>query len=427
MHTPDSAAPATHSFRDLAIAPAILTQLDKHKFVTPTPIQHAAIPVALEGKDVIGIAQTGTGKTLAFGIPMMQHLITHAGSHGLIVVPTRELALQVEETLRKLAPALGMNMAVLIGGASMHLQRQMIRRGPRIVIATPGRLIDHLEQRTITLKTVKVLVLDEADRMLDMGFAPQIKKILVNVPAERQTMLFSATMPANIVSLATSYMKLPLRIEVAPAGTTASLVEQELFIVKKDRKLELLGTLLKEYKGTVLVFSRTKHGAKKMTTSINAMGHRAAEIHSNRTLGQRKEALAGFKNGRYRVLVATDIAARGIDVTGIELVVNFDLPDNPDDYVHRIGRTARAGMKGKAISFASPDQRMDVASIERLIRKPLPRSAHPVHANENFDMHGSGSSPRSYGSRPPRRFGSGGGGHKGSGSRSTMGGGRRRR
>ncbi len=426
MHTPDPATPATHSFRDLAIAPAILTQLDKHTFVTPTPIQHAAIPVALEGKDVIGIAQTGTGKTLAFGIPMMQHLIANPASHGLIVVPTRELALQVEETLRKLAPALGMNMAVLIGGASMHLQRQMIRRRPRIVIATPGRLIDHLEQRTITLKTVKVLVLDEADRMLDMGFAPQIKKILVNVPVERQTMLFSATMPGNIVELATSYMKLPLRIEVAPAGTTASLVEQELFIVKKDKKMELLGTLLKEYKGTVLVFSRTKHGAKKMTTAINAMGHRAAEIHSNRTLGQRKEALAGFKNGRYRVLVATDIAARGIDVTGIELVVNFDLPDNPDDYVHRIGRTARAGREGKAISFASPDQRNDVRDIERLIRKELPRSAHPLHANESFDMHGSGSSPRSYGSRPPRRF-NGGGGHRGSGSRSTMGGGRRRR
>lgn len=339
--------------------------------MTPTPIQQQSIPPAIEGKDIVGIAQTGTGKTMAFGIPMMQQLANGKG-RGLVVVPTRELAAQVEQSLRMFSGPLGIHIAVLIGGASMRLQKDMIRRNPRIVVATPGRLNDHLMQKTITLREVSILVLDEADRMFDMGFRPQIEQILKHVPTERQTMLFSATMPAEIMKLANTQMKLPLRIEVAPAGSTAAAIQQELFIVQKSEKLSLLEKTLQEYKGSVLVFSRTKHGAKKLAIAIRDMKHTAAEIHANRSLGQRKEALEGFKRGKYRVLVATDIAARGIDVANIELVVNYDLPDDPADYVHRIGRTARAGREGKAISFATGDQRRIIRDIEKLIRITLP-------------------------------------------------------
>ncbi len=325
----------------------------------------------------MGIAQTGTGKTLAFGIPMLHRLMAHGG-RGLIVAPTRELAEQIDQSLAPIAHALGIRTAVFIGGASMYRQRMMLKNNPRVLIATPGRLNDHLEQGTVTLREVSVLVLDEADRMLDMGFKPQIDRILKHVPTTRQTLLFSATMPPPIVKLAMTAMKLPLRIEVAPAGTTAAKVEQEIFVVRKEEKIQLLEKLLAEYTGTILVFSRTKHGAKKMARAVNAMGHPVAEIHANRSLAQRREALEGFKSGRYRVLIATDIAARGIDVTGIEVVINFDLPDNPDDYVHRIGRTGRAGKEGRAISFAQPDQRNEIRIIERLIRSTLKKSPLPV-------------------------------------------------
>ncbi len=375
-HTPTPTLPSV-TFAELGIAAVFLKVLEAKQLMTPTPIQHQAIPIALEGKDVIGIAKTGTGKTWAFGLPLLQRL-SQGGGRALILVPTRELAYQVEESLLPFAQACKIVTAVFVGGASMHLQRQMLRRNPRILIATPGRLNDHLEQKTVTLREVTALVLDEADRMLDMGFKPQIDRILAHVPRERQTMLFSATMPATIAKLATTHMKLPLRIEVTPPGTTVDSIEQELFIVRKEDKIRLLEKLLGEYKGTMLVFSRTKHGAKKITRSIRAMGANAAEIHANRSLAQRREALEGFKSGRYRILVATDIAARGIDVTGIEVVINFDLPNDPTDYIHRIGRTGRAGLGGKAISFAAPDQASSVKDIERLIRSLLRRSPLPV-------------------------------------------------
>ncbi len=377
MTTQPTPAPVTHSFSGLGISPELLDVLGRLKFTVPTPIQLQSIPAAVEGKDVIGIAQTGTGKTLAFGVPLMQRLRAHGGN-GLVILPTRELALQVDETFRKLGHGLGFRTAVLIGGMSMSNQIRAIREKPHIVIATPGRLIDHLEQNLITLKSVKVLVLDEADRMLDMGFAPQINKILALVPKERQTLLFSATMPQQIVKIATSHMKLPVRVEIAPQGTASANVIQEVFVVEKANKIQLLEKLLTQYHGTVLVFSRTKHGAKKITSSLRAIGQSAAEIHANRSQAQRRDALEGFKTGRYRVLVATDIASRGIDVKGIELVVNFDLPENPEDYVHRIGRTGRAGQEGRAISFSTPDQRSDLMSIERLIRNTLPRKQLPA-------------------------------------------------
>jgi len=371
------------SFYGLGIAPKILDILAHIKFKIPTPIQFKAIPLAIEGKDVIGIAQSGTGKTHAFAIPMVQRLLQIKGE-GLVLAPTRELAIQIDEAFQGIAHPFGMKTACLIGGASMHDQTQALRRNPRVVTATPGRLLDHMKHWNIILDDVVVLVLDEADRMLDMGFAPQIEQILRFLPKQRQTMLFSATIPKEIMKIAARHMKFPISVEIAPSGTTVERVTQELFIVKKEAKLRLLGKLLAQYHGAVLLFSRTKHNAHKIVRSIKEMGYRAAEMHSNRTLSQRREALEGFKSGRYKVLVATDVAARGIDVTGIELVINYDLPEDAENYVHRIGRTARAGCRGHAISFATPDQSRDVRDIERLIRLTLPVSKHPEIPPEEF-------------------------------------------
>lgn len=365
------------TFNGLNIAPKILEILNRLKFSEPTPIQSQSIPHALEGKDIMGIAQTGTGKTLAFGIPMIQRLAINKGK-GLVILPTRELAIQVEASLHKIGMPLGLKTSVLIGGENMNRQIRQLRMNPHIIIATPGRLIDHLEQRTVHLDRVNILVLDEADRMLDMGFAPQINKILQSVPKVRQTLLFSATMPQEITNIANSYMKLPIRVELVPQGTAASTVTQELFFVNREFKMALLENILNEYKGSALVFSRTKFGAKKIAHVLRDRGFTSTEIHSNRSLNQRIEALEGFKLGRYRVMVATDIAARGIDVTGIELVVNYDLPEQASDYVHRIGRTGRAGLSGHAISFATVEQKYDVRAIERLIKKQLPVSKLPV-------------------------------------------------
>lgn len=371
------------SFYDLNIAPKILGILERIKFKVPTPIQARAIPVAIEGKDVIGIAQTGTGKTHAFAIPMVQRLAQRNGI-GLVLAPTRELAIQIDEAFQGIALPFGMHTACLIGGAPMYDQVQALRKNPRVVIATPGRLIDHMGQWNFMPDEVVMLVLDEADRMLDMGFAPQIEKILRFLPRERQTMLFSATIPKEIMEIAAKYMKLPVSVEIAPSGTTVERVTQELFIVKKEAKASLLNKLLTQYHGAILLFCRTKYNAKRIARDIKNMGHSAAEIHSNRSLSQRREALEGFKSGKYKVLVATDIAARGIDVIGIQLVINYDLPEDAENYVHRIGRTARAGHKGHAISFATPEQSQNVRDIEKLIRITLPVAKHPQIPNEKF-------------------------------------------
>jgi len=364
------------NFYNLGIAPNILGVLDKHNFKIPTPIQEKAIPIGLEGKDLVGIAQTGTGKTLAFSIPMIQKAMQFKGI-GLVVLPTRELALQVNESFRLIGNSLGVKAALIIGGASIGNQIAEIRRNPNIIIGTPGRIIDHLNQRTLSLAGVKMLVLDEADRMLDMGFAPQLKRILQHVPVERQTLLFSATMPPAIMQIARNFMKLPVQIEIVPPGTAAANVTHEVFIVPKEQKISLLLKLLGDYRGSVLVFMRTKFSVKKVVRYLSHAHHVAGELHSNRSPNQRRDALEGFKNGRYRILVATDIAARGIDVTNIELVINYDLPTQAEDYVHRIGRTGRAGASGHAISFATPDQHGDLRTIERLLRKSLPLTKLP--------------------------------------------------
>lgn len=361
---------ASLDFSGLGIKDSILKVIADLGLSTPTPIQHQAIPAALSGEDIVGIAQTGTGKTFAFGIPMLQRLALVKG-RGLVLLPTRELAGQVENSLRSLGGPLGLRTVSLIGGEAINRQLFALRKRPHIIVATPGRLIDHLKRQSVHLDDISVLVLDEADMMFDMGFAPQIEEVLKRVPATRQTLLFSATMPNAVMKLAEKHLRAPIRVEVAPAGTTAELVEQEMYILSRDDRWEQLLSLLPSYQESVLIFVRTKHGASKLAKKLQVSGFKAAEIHSNLSFPQRQAALAGFRSGQHRILVATDVAARGLDINGIQLVLNFDLPDNSEDYVHRIGRTARAGKKGKAISFVAPDQRREIQKIERLIRQTL--------------------------------------------------------
>jgi len=355
------------NFSDIGVNPDILKILDKLSLTSPTPIQKQAIPVVLKGTDIVGIAQTGTGKTFAFGIPIIQKLLSSSGQ-ALVLVPTRELALQVNESIRKLADRLNINTIVLIGGENISRQFFELKRRPRLIIATPGRLIDHLKRKSIKLDQIKTLVLDEADMMLDMGFLPQIEEILRSVPKERQTMLFSATMPVLIANLATKYLKLPIRIEVAPQGTIVKNVTQEMIVLEAKDKMKYLEKIIKENEGSILIFVRTRYGVKNIAKKLISNGHKATEIHSDLSQGQRKRALDSFKSGRSRIMVATDVAARGLDVKGIELVINYDLPDSSSDYVHRIGRTARAGKKGKAISLATPGQLKNIKAIEALIK-----------------------------------------------------------
>jgi ATP-dependent RNA helicase RhlE len=303
----------TTNFDVLGISPKLLEILADLGYLNPTPIQSQAIPVALERKDMVGIAQTGTGKTLAFGIPMLQLLAAYKGM-GLILLPTRELARQVDESLKVIGKKIGLRTTVLIGGEPMDKQFKSLKRKPHIIIATPGRLTDHAQRKTVNLKDVRVLVLDEADMMLDMGFLPQIKTILRMVSKQRQTMLFSATMPSQIVRIASEHMKIPTRIEVAPSGTSAENVEQEIIIVEKAYKIDYLIDILGKTSGPVLIFMSTRHAVIALTKELKKFKFSAAEIHSDRSLGQRSEALEGFKMGKYRILIATDIAARGIDV-----------------------------------------------------------------------------------------------------------------
>ncbi len=369
--------PEYSGFDGLGITGELLEAIAGMKYTEPTPVQKQAIPVAIEGRDIIATAQTGTGKTVAFGVPMVQRLNESRYGRGLIVVPTRELAVQVDAAIKAICRAQEMQAAVIIGGVSMEPQLKALKRNPDIIIATPGRLLDHMERGTIDLSDVEILVLDEADRMLDMGFAPAISRIIAALPRERQTMLFSATMPREIMTLARRHMVDPVHIEVARSGASPEEISHEVFFVDRADKARLLEIQLRERKGSALVFTRTKHGAKKLTMKLRDSGHAVAEIHSNRSLGQRSSALEGFKNGRYRVLVATDIAARGIDVTGIGMVINFDLPSTSEDYVHRIGRTGRAGRDGHAISFAAFDQEKEITEIENLMNVTLPVSSLP--------------------------------------------------
>jgi ATP-dependent RNA helicase RhlE len=396
-------------FVALGISEDFAARLGGQQIMNPTPIQEMAIPVVLSKKDLIGIAQTGTGKTLAFGLPMLMNL--KGQDQGLVLAPTRELAMQIEETFRKL----GVRTALLIGGAPMNRQIQQLRSNPRVIVATPGRMQDHMNQRLIDLRYIQCVVLDEADRMLDMGFITAIREILSKTPKTRQTLLFSATFPRIVEDIAEDFMIDPERVQIKQERLTASTVTQELIVIDKESKAEMLTQLLYANKGTILVFSRTRHGARKIAQSINRQGHTAAEIHSDRTLAQRIAALNGFKSGQYRILVATDIAARGIDVKDISLVINYDIPECADDYVHRIGRTGRAGKTGHAITMVAPDQHRDVRDIEKLISMKFETSTHSTHSLPEFQRHqNAGGKPRRFApgqNRGGKSFGNGGGGN----------------
>ena len=355
-------------FPELGLPAHLMEAVTRLGFTVPTEIQAQAIPLALEGRDIVGIAQTGTGKTLAFALPVLANLVD--GEIALILVPTRELAQQCEESFAKL----NTTTAVLIGGADMNRQVAQLRRHPEVIVATPGRLLDHIQQGNLWLRNVGIVVLDEADRMLDLGFSEPIKRILQMTFSDRQTLLFSATMPKGTAEIADTYMRHPVRIDCAPSGRVAEKVEHELAVVAHVDKDDVLEELLEAHEGSVLVFTRTRHGARKLADRVRENGHTAAEIHSDRSQLQRNMALQGFKNGRYRVLVATDVASRGIDVQDIALVVNYDIPENPEDYVHRIGRTARAGASGRAVTLVLPEQHRDVRDIEQLIGMEIPTS-----------------------------------------------------
>jgi ATP-dependent RNA helicase RhlE len=356
------------------VSESLLRDLTKAGFIHPTSIQAQAIPHALQGRDVLGCAQTGTGKTAAFVIPMIERLaaMPKGQPRALILVPTRELAIQVQGVIDQLGRSMRIFATTIVGGADMQAQVRGLRQCPDILVATPGRLLDHMWNGTVNLAPMQILVLDEADRMLDMGFAPQINQILEAMPEERQTLLFSATLPTDLSQLARSNVKNPVQVMVAPPATTADGVTQEIHHTTHDSKTDLLVSLLGADKDSVLVFTRTKHRADRLGRALGSAGHKVAVIHGNRSLSQRRSALEGFKRGTFRVLVATDIAARGIDVANIGHVVNYDLPNCPEDYVHRIGRTARMHRTGRATSFVTADDHQQLRAIERLLGQPVP-------------------------------------------------------
>jgi ATP-dependent RNA helicase RhlE len=370
------------SFTTLGLSPKLLQSISDLGYTAPTPIQAAAIPRLLDGGDLIGIAQTGTGKTAAFVLPMLERLARKPqqsqsnvrGPRALVVAPTRELALQIDEQVRLLGKHSGVRCATIFGGVGESPQIQAVRRGVDVVVATPGRLLDLMSGGHVSLRGVEIAVLDEADRMLDMGFLPQIRRVVAALPKERQTLLFSATLSKDIEKVTAEFLRNPQTIEIGRRANPAETVAQFLYPVAKSRKIDLLVHLLRDQSlDTVLVFSRTKHGADKIARKLQQANIAAATIHSNRSQSQRVAALDAFKQGRCRVLVATDIASRGIDVEGISHVVNFDFPMHPEDYVHRVGRTGRAEAIGDAISFVTPDDEPYVRDLEKLTRKRVER------------------------------------------------------
>lgn len=357
-------------FSGLSLPPELNQALRDMNFETPTPIQAQAIPVALKQVDVIGIAQTGTGKTAAFCIPTLVHLLKAPTQAGLILAPTRELALQIETVWKGLThytPQI--RCATLVGGTSMQPQVKALARQPRLVIATPGRLIDHLQRRSVNLARTSILILDEADRMLDMGFAPQLSKIMQFVPKARQTLLFTATWNAEMDSLSKRYQKNAIQVSVATASQASQNIDQSAILVSGKEKNDALLDELNRRQGSVLIFARTKNRTDRVAKYLSSYGINVNRLHGGRTQGQRNAALSGFRSGTIRVLVATDIAARGIDVTKIGHVINYDLPQVAEDYIHRIGRTGRAGEKGCAITFVTPEDRVQWKEISRLLRK----------------------------------------------------------
>ncbi|MDP5220791.1 DEAD/DEAH box helicase [Ruegeria sp. 2205SS24-7] len=366
-------------FNTLGLAPALTGALKKSGFSQPTPIQDQAIPLALEGHDVLGLAQTGTGKTLAFGLPLIHRLLEAPGkpapktAKALILAPTRELVNQIADSLRNLTSDTRLRVTIVVGGQSLNRQISTLARGTDILVATPGRLIDLMERRAVDLSTVRHLVLDEADQMLDMGFIHALRKIAPALGTPRQTMLFSATMPKQMEELSRAYLDNPRRVQVSPPGKAADKITQSVHFVEKPQKRAKLREILsQDMDALTLVFGRTKHGVEKMTRQLVADGYNAASIHGNKSQGQRDRAIKAFRDGTVTILVATDVAARGIDIPGVAYVINYDLPNVPDNYVHRIGRTARAGREGEAITLCAADEVDLLLQIQKVMKIEIP-------------------------------------------------------
>jgi ATP-dependent RNA helicase RhlE len=365
------------TFAQLHLSPEALDALRRARFTRPTPIQARAIPPALEGKDLIGCAATGTGKTAAYVLPLVERFAGKKGTLGLVLAPTRELVLQIAEPVRFFAEPRGLTHAVVIGGEDMGAQVEALKERPTFVLATPGRLVDLLEAGAAAFPHLEALVLDEADRMLDMGFLPQLERILSALPRKRQTLLFSATLGPDVSRFARERLYRPVRVEVTRSGTPAERAEQRLYLVKPEEKSPLLLSLLARDEATALIFTRTKERADKVHTLLQREGYRCAVLHADRTQNQRKQAMEGFRQGTYRCLVATDIAARGLDIEDVGHVINYDLPHAPEDYVHRIGRTARAEASGVASTFATTKDSAVLVQAERLMRAKIPRVSVP--------------------------------------------------
>jgi ATP-dependent RNA helicase RhlE len=430
-------------FTELGLIPPIAAAVAAEGYVEPTPIQARAIPHVLAGKDLLGLAQTGTGKTAAFALPILQRLAAPHENSGarprpircLILTPTRELAAQIGESFSTYGKNLPLKNTVIFGGVGMDAQKQALRHGMDVLIATPGRLLDLMGQGLVDLRPLKVFVLDEADRMLDMGFIHDVKKVIAKLPHNRQTLFFSATMPREAQDLADQLLKNPETVAVVPPATTAERIDQEVFFVEKADKRALLVEVLRDASmKRVLVFSRTKHGANRIAEHLVKARIEAEAIHGNKSQNARERALAGFKSGRVRVLVATDIAARGIDVDSVTHVVNFDVPEVPETYVHRIGRTARAGASGMALTFCDSEERPDLRNIEKLTRQAIPLvEGHPYESRNPppaaFDARSAHNVSRS--APPPRTNGeqrdNRGGGDRRPGGGGGPGGRRRRR
>jgi len=376
-------------FSEFTLSPALSARLAANKFDTPTPVQASAIPPALEGRDVLATAQTGTGKTLSFLIPIVEMLQKPEaqavkGAQALILLPTRELAMQVEKAFITIRSNSSQSVALVVGGLAEHSQLEAIRRGAKLIVATPGRLEDYIKRRLVKLEGIKMLVLDEVDRMLDMGFQPAIARIAATIPATRQTLCYSATLEGAVKEVARKYLNNPVRIEIGSVLKPAENVELRTFEVEADKKQELLEHLLGAEQGSFLVFVRTKHGADRVARRLTRSGHSATQIHGDRTQAQRNQALRSFSEGRHRILVATDVAARGIDVANVAHVINFYMPKMAEDFVHRVGRTGRASAKGIASTFAGPAERGDLRKIERTLaismKRYRVRAAEPTAA-----------------------------------------------
>ncbi len=404
----------TNDFKGFGLPAALLETLDRMQYTTPTPIQVQAIPLGLAGKDILGSAQTGTGKTAAFGIPLVNKLLTTPRGSALVLTPTRELAVQVLDVLKKLTGRSGIGSALLIGGESMPAQISQLRSRPRLIVGTPGRINDHLGRGTLMLHEVCFLVMDETDRMLDMGFSSQIEEMMKYLPKQRQTMLFSATLPDNIIKLSAKFLTSPERVAVGSSNTPILKIKQDVVHTSTADKYNHLLKELDARTGSIIVFVKTKHGADKLTERLNRLNHSAEAIHGDLHQRKRERVIQAFRNRKHRIMVATDIAARGLDIPHIEHVINYDLPQCPEDYIHRLGRTARAGAEGASVCFVSPEDNGKWRDIHRLMHPgeaPPPRApgSGPRGGKGNYAKGGNGGGNGQAKHRRPRRKPSGNG------------------